>query len=359
LAASDERAAWTGKWPDSGWPLRVEAAAWHGKAVYFQLIGPWTLPTRMHASEISRGRKISQILALVLFFMIPVGAAVLARRQYRQGKGDRVGAGRLAAFVFLAQIAIWLCSGHFVPSFDFEQVFILAVSTGLFTACLVWVLYMALEPYVRRLWPQTIISWTRLMSGRVRDPLVGRDVMFGVILGLTWVVIYEMRLIVGASRFGMFPQLFSKEYLMGGRSTLGALLTQIPGAIQGTLVFFIILIALRSLLRHPWAGAAGFVLIFTTLKSLGSSHPLMEMTNGVLIYGIAAFALVRFGLITLAVAVFVANIMLNVPVTFDFSRWYASSAMTVPLGVLVLGIWGFYTALGGQKLFKEQPDGGS
>jgi len=24
-----------------------------------------------------------------------------------------------------------------------------------------------------------------------------------------------------------------------------------------------------------------------------------------------------------------------------------------------LGIWGFYTALGGQKLFKEQPDGGS
>jgi hypothetical protein len=99
--------------------------------------------------------------------------------------------------------------------------------------------------------------------------------------------------------------------------------------------------------------------IFTTLKSLGSSHPLLEMTNGVLIYGIAAFALVRFGLITLAVAVFVANIMLNVPVTFDFSRWYASSAMTVPLGVLVLGIWGFYTALGGQKLFKEQPDGGS
>jgi hypothetical protein len=146
---------------------------------------------------------------------------------------------------------------------------------------------------------------------------------------------------------------------MGGRSTLGALLTQIPGAIQGTLVFFIILIALRSLLRHPWAGAAGFVVIFTTLKSLGSSHPLLEMTNGVLIYGIAAFALVRFGLITLAVAVFVANIMLNVPVTFDFSRWYASSAMTVPLGVLVLGIWGFYTALGGQKLFKEQPDGGS
>ena len=355
LAAFDTRAAWTGKWPDSGLPLRVEAAAWHGKAVYFQLIGPWTNPSRMHPTETSRGRKISQVLALVLFFMIPVGAAVLARRQYRQGKGDRVGAGRLAAFVFLAQIAIWLCHGHFVPSFDLEQIFMLAVSTGLFTACLVWVLYMALEPYVRKLWPQTIISWTRLMSGRIRDPLVGRDVMFGVILGLTWVVIYEIRLIVGATRFGMFPQLFSTEYLMGGRSTLGELLAQIPGAIQATLVFFIILIALRSLLRNRWAGAAGFVVIFTLLKVLGSSHPLLEAANAVLIYGIAAFALVRFGLITLALAVFVANIMLNVPITFDFSRWYASTAMIVPLGVLALGVWGFYTSLGGQKLFKEQP----
>jgi hypothetical protein len=332
----------------------VEAAAWRGKAVYFQLIGPWTRPSRMHSSEISRSKKISQILELVLLFLIPIGAAVLAKRQYKQGKGDRLGAGRLAGFVFFAQIAIWICYTHFVPSFDFLGPFVLVISTGLFTACLVWILYMALEPYVRKLWPQTIISWTRLMSGRIRDPLVGRDVMFGVILGLTWVVIYEIRLVVGATRFGMFPQLFSTECLMGGRTALGALLTQIPGAIQGTLVFFIILIALRSLLRHPWAGAAGFVVIFTTLKSLGSSHPLLEMINGVLIYGIAAFALVRFGLITLAVAVFVANIMLNVPVTFDFSRWYASSAMAVPLGVLALGIWGFYTALGGQKLFKDQ-----
>lgn len=355
LAAFDERAAWTGKWPDIGLPLRVEAAAWHGKAVYFELIGPWTRPERMHASEVSQGTKIGQILGLVLFFFIPVGAATLARRQYKQGKSDRVGAARLSAFVFLAQIAIWLCYGHFVPSLELTGPFVLAISTGLFTACLVWVLYMALEPYVRRLWPQTIISWTRLMSGRVRDPLVGRDVMFGVILGLIWTLIIEVRLIVGATRFGMFPQLFSKEYLMGGRSTLGVMLGQVPGAIQGTLVFFIILIALRSLLRNRWAGAAGFVVIFAVLKGLGSSHPLLEMATGVLIYGIAAVALVRFGLITLAVAVFVANTMLNVPVTFDFSRWYASTAMIVPLGVLALGIWGFYTALGGQKLIKEQP----
>jgi len=56
--------------------------------------------------------------------------------------------------------------------------------------------------------------------------------------------------------------------------------------------------------------------------------------------------------IALTVAVFVANTMLNVPVTFDLSRWYAPYALIVPLFVLALAAWGFYTALGGQKLLE-------
>jgi hypothetical protein len=74
--------------------------------------------------------------------------------------------------------------------------------------------------------------------------------------------------------------------------------------------------------------------------------------SNIFVYGIAAFALVRFGLITLAVAVFVADTMLNIPVTFDFSRWYAPNAMSVPIVVLALAGWAFWTALAGQKLIK-------
>jgi hypothetical protein len=46
--------------------------------------------------------------------------------------------------------------------------------------------------------------------------------------------------------------------------------------------------------------------------------------------------------------------MLNVPATFDFSRWYAPNAMSVPVGLLVLVVWSFYTALGGQKIVKSE-----
>jgi hypothetical protein len=41
-------------------------------------------------------------------------------------------------------------------------------------------LYVALEPFVRRVSPERLVSWTRLLAGDVRDPMVARDVLVGV-----------------------------------------------------------------------------------------------------------------------------------------------------------------------------------
>ena len=308
----------------------------------------------MRPFEETPGKKVAQVVSLTLFLLVLVGASALARYQYKRGKSDRQGAFRLATLVFLVQMAIWLCYEHFVPDLEVLGQFVIAVSTALFMSALSWILYMALEPYVRKLWPQTIISWARLVNGRIRDPLVARDTMFGVMLGLIWVVLYEIRLSLGITRLGTAPQLLSTDYLLGVRSTLGALVVQLPGGIQGTLFFFAVLIGLRYLLRNRWAAAAGFVAIFTALNTLGSHHPGIEVPIEILIYAIAAFALVRFGLVTLMVAVMVANTMLNVPATLDFSRWYAPAAMSLPIGILALAVWSFYTALGAHKLIKGE-----
>ena len=354
LAASDERAAWTGTWPGSGRPLRVEAAAWHGKPVYFRLIGPWTRPSRMRPSEQTRGGRISNIVQIVLIFLVIAGSAVLARRQFKRGKGDQQGAFRLAKAIFVLQIAIWLCYSHFIPTTDELQFFAIAVSTALFSSLIVWVLYMSLEPFVRKLWPHSIISWTRLVSGRVRDPLIGRDTMFGVMLGLMWVLMFEVRIYLGAAHFGESPQLGVTDYMLGMARTMGAVLAQAPNGILGIMVFFLVMIGLRYILRNQWAAGAGFVAIYAGLKLLRSDHPGIDAVIWVAIFGIAAFAIVRFGLITLAVAVLTVNTLANVPLALDFSRWYATAAMSVPLIVLALGVWGFHTALGGQKIFKGE-----
>ena len=352
LANSDTRAAWTGQWPSSGRPLRVEAGAWRGKVVFFQLIGPWTRPDRMRPEDSTSSQKIGDAFRLTLLFLVIAGAIFLARRQSRQGKGDPQGALQLAKFTFVMQIALWLCFGHFVPAKEIYDQLALAAGMAFLTAALSWGLYMALEPYVRRLWPQTIISWSRLISGRVRDPLVGRDALYGVMLGLLWAVIYETRVTFAMAHLGIPPQMFPTDHLLGVRHTLGNVVARVPDAIQNTLIFFIVLVALRYLLKKPWAAGVAFVALAILLRSLGSRHPALEVVTAFFIEGIAAFALVRYGLITLAVASFVGNAVANAPVTFDFSRWYAPNAMSVPIVVLALAGWAFWTALAGQTLIK-------
>ena len=45
---ADVRAAWTGPHPTvKDVTLRIEAAAYRGKPVFFDVIGPWTDPERM------------------------------------------------------------------------------------------------------------------------------------------------------------------------------------------------------------------------------------------------------------------------------------------------------------------------
>src|SRR5882762_1672838 len=237
LAAADTRMAWTGMWPGNSRALRVEAASWHGKPVFFSLIGDWTKANRMKNPEDSAGKRETQVVTLALILALLLGATYLARRNLRQGRGDREGAFRLASFMFAMEMLLWLCRGHLVPGLETLGLFVIAVSTGLFVSGTTWVLYLALEPWVRRRWPQAIISWSRLLSGQFRDPLVGRDILLGVMLGVLWILIFQIRAIP-MFQMGSSPGLASTEYLIGGRTALGIWLMQIPVSILGTLRFF-------------------------------------------------------------------------------------------------------------------------
>jgi hypothetical protein len=99
--------------------------------------------------------------------------------------------------------------------------------------------------------------------------------------------------------------------------------------------------------------AAGFVAVWTTLNTLQNNHAETWAPVWLLVFSIAAYAVTRFGLITLTVAIFTANVVLNVPFTSDFSNWYATDAFALLLSFVAIAGWGFYTSLGGQSLLKE------
>ena len=353
LAAADTRAAWTGKWPGTSRDLRIEAAAWQGKPVFFYLTGPWTKPDRMKQEPSTAGKKSGQILGVLLLASLMFFSFLLARRNYRHGRGDRDGAAILATVVFGLLILLWLFRGHLVPSLGTFGLLIFAIGMSLFLAALTWVMYMAVEPYVRRYWPHSIISWSRILTGRVRDPLVGSDMLFGVLLGVVWIAIFQAAHLT-AMHMGAAPQLYSSTFLFGTRQALGAWLSQIPGAIMTTLEFFFLLLGLKLLLRKDWLAAIAFVAIFSTLKSLGASYPMVDIPTTILVYGIAALVVFRFGLVSLACAIFTVDLLANVPFSADLSAWYMSTSIFALLSVVALAVWGFYTSLGGEPLWKPE-----
>jgi hypothetical protein len=356
LATSDTRMAWTGVWPGTTRPLRVEAAAFQGKPVFFSLIGDWTKPSRMKSTEKeSIGQRSGRIIGIVVLCTLLVGSVLLARRNYRQGRGDREGALRLALVMFLLEMGLFLCRSHFASIGDTLGLFVIAVSTALFISGVTWTLYLAVEPWVRRHWPQTIISWSRLLSGKVRDPLVGRDILFGVILGVVWILIFQIRFIP-MMRMGASPARVSTDFLMGGREALGAWLRQWPQSIQTTLAFFFLLFALKVLLRKEWIAGIALVAIFALPRGLSSHYMAVEIPAQILVYAIAVIIVLRFGFVPLVCAVFTINLVANVPLSADFSAWFMPASILAVLSVVALAGWGFYHSLGGERLWRPELD---
>jgi serine/threonine-protein kinase len=350
LSGPDVRMAWTGSWPESGRPLRVEAAAYRGRPVGFLLIAPWTTPRRAPAATPGR-ETVFVVVLFVLTVLMLAGAGVLARKNLREGRGDRRGAFRLACWMTLLLMALWVCQVHLVASVGLFAMFLVAIVTSVFYGVFAWTMYLALEPFVRRLWPQTLVSWTTLLNNGARDPVVGRDVLFGAAIGLVLAIfIRGMALWTGTDAMA-YPG--STDVLLGIRGTLATVLMRLAYAIRSALFFFFLLFLFRALLRNRWAAAFAFAVLFAALNALSSTNPLTDSTTTLVYFGLVGFAVLRWGLLSLTVSVFVGDLFLNMPTTRDFSAWYSGNMLLLVGLVIVLAGWAFYTSVGRQLFRKD------
>ena len=181
----DRRFGWRGFYPeDPKTEIQISAASYQGKPVYFHVIGPWTHAWRTQAQPQPRARVVRDTTFLIAGFAFLVLSALFARRNIRLGRGDRRGAFRISAFAVACTALSGLLVAHHVPELGAEwQVFARVVSEALFLSVFVWLYYLAFEPFIRKQWPELLISWTRLLSGNFRDPLIGRDLLAGIFLG--------------------------------------------------------------------------------------------------------------------------------------------------------------------------------
>src|SRR5262249_7206661 len=180
------------------------------------------------------------------------------------------------------------------------------VAFALLAATGIWILYMAFEPYVRRFWPQLLIGWSRLLSGRVRDPLVGRDVLVGVTAGMIAGLLLASRNVI-PYLLGLSvatPVLPVSWVFLGSRYAVAGALFTVLGALRNALQIVCVVVFLRILVRRNWIVFLLGTIAILPIAMSGSIVPerlAIGLTITVLGIALMFFVLLRFGLLALVV----------------------------------------------------------
>ncbi|MGC2890942.1 MAG: serine/threonine-protein kinase [Candidatus Acidiferrum sp.] len=354
LFYSDARAAWTRQLSaPASVTERVEAAAYRGKPVFFRVLYPWNTPARDKTSQLSAHQKLANILGILIFAALIVGSALVVRRNRRLKRGDVTGSERLGNFVFCLVFAMWALLAHHVASIDEFAAAILGLAWAFLLSSFARILYFALEPFVRRRDPHTLISWARLIGGKIRDPLVGRDVLIGAAYGAV-LALFESSDNILLPLFGGLPPepgTPSTESLLGFRHVLGSVFAFTWIYVLYALGIFFLIFLLRFLVKKDWL-AALVIVGLGSITNTGGDYFWVTFLASMLIWLSIYVVLRRFGVLALVVGLVVQNILIVFPMTSHLGRWYASGGIAGMVTVAAVALLALYFALAGQRLFS-------
>jgi len=371
--SAETRAAWEGADPDRPEiALRVEAAAANGRVVFLDAFPPVArIDQGRQASASARAERATALVAACITVLIWAGAGLLARRNVREGRGDRRGACRLslyiAAIYLLANAIGAHHAGGFVGEIDLMR---MLLALALYVGAGAWLMYMAVEPYLRRVWPEVLIGWSRVLAGRFRDPRVGRDVLVGACAGV--LAALTMQLAGLASRWiglptpllGLAaPGLPAGQLVVSARDGLEFVIRELNLATALVLVFAVALVFFKILLRSRTGAALVLVVLFGVL--VVSQIPLEGLQGGewalflaslIISAALPVLLLVRFGVLSMIAWVWVYFLTFAVPVTFDSSAPYAETSWLIVGTILALAAYGFRTAVGRRPIALARLD---
>jgi serine/threonine-protein kinase len=355
-AQSDIRRAWTGTYAGAKEvEVRVEAAAFEGKPVYFEVIWPWQAQAGPEGGQPLYDRIYTTVLDSLIAIIL-IAAILVARYNWKAGRGDRRGSLRASAFLGVLYFAGWfLGTHHNLGNLEGEMSAIgRAVANALFTMALSWTLYLALEPWVRRYWPESLVTWSRILQGKWRDPMVGRDILYGLLASVVYLAAILLFIYVAIKQGGGLDDDFGVQNLMGFNWVLGRLIGGVRYSVTGSLQFFLVLFLLRALLKRQWLAGLMFVVLWT---ALGSGNAIrsgiawyLPVTLFITIYGTLLVVITRYGLFAVVVAVFAINSAINLVLTANFVAWYGLSSWITLAALVGLALIGFKLSLGDRPL---------
>jgi Protein kinase domain len=352
-----ERAAWQGAIGDT--PVRVEVAAVGATPVWLHLAGPWETDERARDAPIFNTRRIGAVewplvTATVIF------AAFLAWHNYRRGRIDRAGAARLAVFVFLLEASSFLLiASH---SFDFRSE--VGVLREMASRALLWsaafaFLYVALEPWVRRRWPELLIGWSRLLAGNWRDPMVGSDILLGLAAGVAHAMLALATGVVPAMlgiRPELYPRVGNPVALNGLHFGLGIIPAEISSGLANGLTELILLVGLAVLLRRRNAAMLALFTVQVMGMMIILKFDLASLPFFVAVAALNVLILGWVGPLGMVASHLGFYMAFSMPQPVDPASWTFAPSLVGVVCLAVLTTWAFRTALAGQPAFRGFDD---
>jgi hypothetical protein len=198
-----------------------------------------------------------------------------------------------------------------------------------------WLVYLGLEPAVRRQWPQVLVGASRLLHGQLRDPRVGRDLLVGTLAGTAFFVAESV-----AGSLRGFPAAFS-VIALGGLSD--AMLLPVEAAtyeIVATIMAVFLLAMLRRLVRHELPAAAIMVALLA-ITAWGSPYYIAVQ---VVFYSLFFFLVLEAGALAAAAFAWSWQVLADAPLATDLDGAGGPATLVAVGSVLALAAWGAWHA---------------
>jgi serine/threonine-protein kinase len=202
-----------------------------------------------------------------------------------------------------------------------------------------------------------LTSWVRLFDGRFRDPLVGRDLLVGLVLAASLAVIRWLPAAAAdwfrLPAFRLETQESTLESLRGLPGALTAWFSIATFAILTIFMMVLIFLVLRLLMRRDVLTLIPMILIGIAF-SLGDGPTSLVILSSVIFMSIFWLALFRFGLLSLVVALVASELMMQMPLTIRLTAWWSAPTWVTLASLIFLAVWGFRVSLAGQPIFRER-----
>jgi serine/threonine-protein kinase len=322
---ADTRLAWTGPLEtEPATTVRVDMAFWQGRPVLFAIDGfagvdSFSLVDTDFASYAAVG--LAVMLAAFLLLL------------WHRARGNRLD--RRGAFVLTGLVlTMWL-----IAAIAERRFYSVGLETILFLVA-VWLIYLSVEPLVRRHWPDALISWTRLTRGQLRNPLVASHILAGILVASMFGLLGSSVAMIADPVVQSGPI----QYSMTG--TIGSLSMYLYWAGQGVftgLGFLALVVMMRLAVRNTWIAdlLAVAVANLGNLIALASPGPEDWITAVVVANSLLMIALIRrLGFLALLTAWIVLSAVANTPP--PVSGWMSGRLITlfaIPLAVAVWALW--------------------